>query len=261
MCPTRPPRLQQSIEALVCLFVAVLLGGCARPTPQPLTIAAAASLAPVFDGLVAEMERQLGAPVTFSYGSTANLAEQLRNGAPFDVLAAADAEHVDQLIAEGLLDRGSRTVFAHGRLVLAWSSDADFEPGSLEDLLDPAVGYVALANPEFAPYGRAARQALERSGLWTELQPRLIYAESIRDAGQLVASGNAAAGLLAASTAISLGLPSLEISAELFDPIEHVTAARTKGENHQAALEFLGFLRGPQFVTALEAFGLSPADG
>ena len=261
MCPTRPPRPQQSVEALACLFVAVLLGGCARPTPQPLTIAAAASLAPVFDGLAAEMERQLGAPVTFSYGSTANLAEQLRNGAPFDVLAAADAEHVDQLIAEGLLDRSSRTVFANGRLVLVWSSDADFEPASLEDLLDPAVGYLALANPEFAPYGRAARQALERSSLWTELQPRLIYAESIRDAGQLVASGNAEAGLLAASTAISLGLPSQEVPAGLFDPVEHVAAARPQGENHQAALEFLAFLHTPQAASALESFGLSPADG
>ena len=261
MRSTRPPRLQPSAEALAGLFVAGLLAGCARPAPQPLTIAAAASLAPVFDGLAAEVERQFELTVIFSYGSTANLAEQLRNGAPFDVLAAADAEHVDQLIAEGLLDRSSRSVFAHGRLVLAWPAGSTIELRSLQDLLDPAVGYVALANPEFAPYGRAARQALELSSLWTELQPRLIYAESIRDAGQLVASGNAAAGLLAASTAISLSMPSLVLPAELFDPIEHVAAARTQSENHQAALEFLAFLHSPQVATALEAFGLSPADG
>jgi molybdate transport system substrate-binding protein len=242
-------------------LAAVLLGGCAGPAPQPLTIAAAASLAPVFDGLAPELERQLGAPVTFSYGSTANLAEQIRNGAPFDVLAAADAEHVDQLIAEGLLEAGSRSVFANGRLVLAWPTDSTIELRSLEDLLGPAVGYVALANPEFAPYGRAARQALERSSLWMELQPRLIYAESIRDAGQLVISGNADAGLLAASTAISLGLPSLEVPARLFDPIVHVAAARTQGENHQAALEFLDFLHSAQSAAALQSFGLSPLDG
>src|SRR3990172_897034 len=186
MRPTRHPLLQRSVEALTYLFAAVLLGGCAGPAPQPLTVAAAASLAPVFDGLAVELERQLGAPVTFSYGSTANLTEQIRNGAPFDVLAAADAEHVDQLIAEGLLDRSSRSVFAHGRLVLAWPADSTLQLHSLVDLLDPAVGNVTLANPEFAPYGRAARQALVSSSLWAELQPRLVYSESIRDAGQLV---------------------------------------------------------------------------
>jgi len=258
---TRPPRRQQSVEVFACLLTAVLLGGCAGPAPQPLTIAAAASLAPVFDGLAAELEGQLGGPVTFSYGSTANLAEQIRNGAPFDILAAADAEHVDQLIAEGLLEAGSRSVFAHGRLVLAWPADSTIELRSLEDLLDPAVGYLALANPEFAPYGRAARQALERSSLWTELEPRLIYAESIRDAGQLVASGNADAGLLAASTALSLGLPSLEVPAQFFDPIEHVAAARRQGENQEAALEFLDFLHTAQAAAAMESFGLSPSDG
>src|SRR3990172_2673906 len=258
MRPTRHPLLQRSVEALAYLFAAVLLGGCAGPAPQPLTVAAAASLAPVFDGLAVELERQLGAPVTFSYGSTANLTEQIRNGAPFDVLAAADAEHVDQLIAEGLLEAGSRSVFAHGRLVLAWPADSTIELRSLEELLDPEVGYVALANPEFAPYGRAARQALERSSLWTELQPRLIYSENVRDAGQLVASGNADAGLLAATIALSLDLPSLEVPAQLFDPIEHVAAARPHGENHQAALEFLDFLNVAQSAAALEAFGLSP---
>ena len=261
MRPSRHPHLQQIAEALACLLVAFLLGGCGGPAPQPLTIAAAASLAPVFDGLAPELERQLGAPVAFSYGSTANLAEQIRNGAPFDVLAAADAEHIDQLIAEGLLDQASRTAFAHGCLVLAWPADSTLQLHSLEDLLDPAVGNVALANPEFAPYGRAARQALERSSLWTELQPRLIYSENIRDAGQLVVSGNADAGLLAATTALSLDLPSLEIPAQLFDPIEHVAAARTQGGNHQAALEFLDFLHTAQFAAALESFGLSPLDG
>ena len=261
MRPTRAARVRESVGVLTSFLVPILLSACARPTPQPLTIAAAASLAPVFDELAPELERQLGAPVTFSYGSTANLAEQIRNGAPFDVLAAADAEHIDQLISEGLLDQASRTEFAHGRLVLAWPADSTIELRSLEDLLDPAVGHLALANPEFAPYGRAARQALERSSLWTELQPRLIYSENVRDAGQLVASGNADAGLLAATIALSLDLPSLEVPAQLFDPIEHVAAARPHGENHQAALEFLDFLHVAQSAAALESFGLSPLDG
>lgn len=243
---------------VVCLLP---VAGCARPVTHPLTVAAAASLAPIFEGLAPEFERESGFPVVFSYGSTANLAEQLRNGAPFDTFAAADALHIDTLIDEGLLERSSRTAFAHGRLVLAWAPGSEPELGSLDDLLQGSIAHVALANPEFAPYGQAARQALERSGLWDLLQPRLIYAENVRDAGQQVVSGNADAGLLAASTAISLSLPSLEISPDLFDPLVHVAAARPGGENHEAALEFLAFLHGPQAASALEAFGLTSVDG
>jgi molybdate transport system substrate-binding protein len=102
---------------------------------------------------------------------------------------------------------------------------------------------------------------LERSSLWTELQPRLIYSENVRDAGQLVVSGNADAALLAATIAISLDLPSLEVPAQLFDPIEHVAAARPQGGNRQAALEFLDFLHAAQSAAVLESFGLSPLDG
>jgi molybdate transport system substrate-binding protein len=237
------------------------LAACAEAPKQPLTIAAAASLAPLFEALGPQLSQQLGSSITFSYASTASLAEQIRNGAPFDVLAAADAVYVDRLIEEGLLDAQSRTVFARGALVLSWPPDAPFAPGSLQDLLDPAFAHVALANPVFAPYGLAGRQALERGGLWMELQPRLIFAGDVRDAGQLVASGNAEAGLLAASTALSLSLPSLEIPQVLFDPIDHVAAGRPEGENYQAALQFLAYLRSAEAASLLERHGLRPADG
>lgn len=235
-----------------------LLAGCAQPVGSPLTIAAAASLAPIFDRLAPEFERQTGLVVTYAYGSTANLEEQIRNGAPFDAFAAADAPHVDRLIAEGLLDGGTRTTFAHGQLALANGSGLTLD--GVEGLLDPRFDRLALANPAFAPYGMAARQALERSGLWEALQPRLIYAENVRDAGQLVVSGNAAAGLLAASTAISLDLRWVAVEDALFDPIEHVAAARVGGASHPAAKTFLAFLHGPQAAAVFERFGLQPVD-
>ncbi len=235
-----------------------LLAGCAQRAPAPLTIAAAAGLAPAFEMLAPDFEEQAGMPVIYSYGSTANLAAQIRNGAPFDAFAAADALHIDQLIDEGLLDGSSRTVFASGRLALAKTRDSPLALAAIEDLLDPAVGSVVIANPAFAPYGLAARQALERSGLWEPLRPRVIYAENVRDAGQLVASGNAAAGVFAASTAISLNLRWIEVPAELFDPIEHVAAARVGAEPGASA--FLLFLRGPQAAAVLEGFGLGLAE-
>jgi len=102
---------------------------------------------------------------------------------------------------------------------------------------------------------------LERNALWEALQPKLIFAGDVRHAGELVASGDAQAGLLAASTALSLSLPSLEIPQALFDPIEHVAAARPGGENHLAALQFLRYLRSSEAASLLGRYGLRPADG
>jgi molybdate transport system substrate-binding protein len=241
------------------MLSSLLLGLSACVSAQPpnsITVAAAASLAPVFDALQPRFETQTGITLTISYGSTGNLAEQIRNGGPFDLFASADARRVDELVGEALLDANTRTVFARGRLILVASPILSYTIDSLESLSEPAVAKIALANPNHAPYGLAAEQALERSGVGQTVESKLVYAESVRQAGQMVLSGNTAAGLIAASTAQSMNLPGVDLPLELYEPVLHVAAVHADSPNPELALEFIGFLIGPDGVSTLESFGL-----
>lgn len=239
------------------VVLAALIGSCAGPQqPPPLTIAAAASLAPVFDELGAIFEELTGAEVVFSYGATGSLAEQIRNGAPFDAFASADARHVDELIAEGLLVGDTRTVFALGKLVLVAAPGAGLELKSVADLTDPSTRTVAIANPAHAPYGVAAIQALQRAGVEPQVRPKLVYGESVQQTGQLVLSGNASAGLLSATTALSLDLRGLELPQELYDPILNVAAIHVNTPHRELAIRFVDFLGSPEVQIVFERFGL-----
>lgn len=240
-----------------------MLGVAACGTTQAensLTVAAAASLAPVFDALKPDFEEQTGIELTIAYGATGSLAEQIRNGGPFDLFASADAQRVDELIAQSLLDGQTRTLFARGRLVLVASPILSFSVDSLEALAESPVSKIALANPEHAPYGMAAWQALDQAGLAAIAEPKLVYAESVRQAGQMVTSGNASAGLIAASTAASLHLPAVELPLELYAPIDHVIAVHRRSQQRDLALEFIEFLSSPLGRSTLQAYGLSPPD-
>lgn len=245
------------------LLAGLLLGMAACGATQAedsLTVAAAASLAPAFDALEPSFEEQTGIELTIAYGATGSLAEQIRNGGPFDLFASADAERVDVLIAQSLLDGETRTVFARGHLVLVASPILSYSVDSLEALTGSPVSKIALANPEHAPYGMAAWQALDRTGLAAIVEPKLVYAESVRQAGQMVISGNASAGLIAASTAESLHLPMVEVPSQLYAPIDHVIAVQERSQQHDLALQFIDFLSGPVGTSTLQAYGLSPPD-
>lgn len=237
------------------LLLLALLSACS-PTgsPEPLYVAAASSLAPVFDPLAAAFSEASGIAVILTYGSTGSLAQQLRNGAPYDLFAAADALHIDSLAAEGLLDPASRTVFAYGQLVLASSPSLPIT--AIFDLENPAVARIVIANPQHAPYGLAARQALESLGLWERLAPRIVFAESVRQAAQTVQSGNAEAGFLAASVAQDSPLRLLVIEPQLHAPIEHVAAVSLHSSRTSAAQAFLDFLLSSSGQDQLRQAGL-----
>lgn len=243
-------------------LLAALAGSCSSPpASNPLTIAAAASLAPVFDQLGPLFHTETGSEVVFSYGATGSLAEQLRNGAPFDAFAAADALHIDELIEEGLLVADTRTLFALGKLVIVTAPGSLLDLASIADLADPSVQVVAIANPVLAPYGLAATQALERSGIDPEVQPKLVYGETVQQAGQIVSSGNANAGLISATTALSLGLLGLEVPPSLYDPIQQVAAVRAGSQRLELATEFLEFLGSPTARAVFERSGLLAPEG
>ena len=167
---------------LLCMVV--LLSSCTtRPQVQPapkLTVAAASNLTGVVNEAAQAFTQRTSIEVVFSFGNTAQLAQQIENGAPFDVFAAADTEHVDTLVNSGKLTRGSRAIYALGQLALWVPKGDQINVHTLPDLASPKVRFIAIAQPELAPYGQAAVEALTASGLLDQVRPKFVYANSTR---------------------------------------------------------------------------------
>ena len=186
------------LTSLILCAVA-FLSSCRTPPPteETLTVAAAANLTDVIGEIGRTFEAKTGIKVIFSYGSTAQLATQIDNGAPFDLFAAADTEHIDALVAAHKLTNDSRAVYALGQLAL-WIPDGEqLGVSELKDLAGKQIRFVAIAQPELAPYGQAAVDVLKGAGLWDSVQPKLVYGTSISMAKQYAASGSANADLRA----------------------------------------------------------------
>src|SRR5260370_20773570 len=167
---------------VAALFVTMILTCCRQEQPKRVVmIGAAANLTDVFEQLSPQCEAQTGTHPVVSFASTAQLARQIENSAPFDAFFAADSEHVAGLEREGLLLHGSRAIYARGVLAL-WIPSASLN--RIEDLSSPSVRVIAIAKPDLAPYGQAAVDALQRIGIWEQVKPRVVYAENISIAKQ-----------------------------------------------------------------------------
>jgi molybdate transport system substrate-binding protein len=166
------------------LFAAAIFA-VASAQAADLIIAAASDLAPFAPAFEKSFT---AAKIRFSTGSSGSLARQIENGAPFDVFLSASEQYVTNLAASGRLDPATVLVYATGRIGL-WSANGQVQ--SVADLTKPQVKHIAIPNPEFAPYGIAARKALESRGLWNRLQPEIVYGENVRQALQFAESRNA----------------------------------------------------------------------
>lgn len=197
------------LGALMLCRVAVASSqvGLAAPVASPdkagPAIAAASDLKFVLDELAAGFTAQTGHRLRLSYGSSGNLFRQINQGAPFELFLSADEAFVFQLAEQNLTaDRGA--LYAVGRLVLFVPTGSKLTPDAqMNDLrlalADGRVTRFAIANPEHAPYGRAARQALQSVGLWSAVQPKLVLGENVSQAAQFAVSGSAQGGIVALS--------------------------------------------------------------
>jgi molybdate transport system substrate-binding protein len=217
--------------------------GATLPAPiEPLRIAAASDLQAVLPALVAQFKRDHPLAVDMSFGASGQLAQQIRQGAPFDLFLSADQKFIEDLAKEGLVVRESVRPYARGSLMLVVHSDTAEAVRSLGDLQRAEVKHVAIANPEFAPYGRAARQALERANLWMSLEPKLVQAESVRAVLQYVRSGNAEAGLVGRAIVEKPRDYAVPVDASLYDPIIQglgIVAASKRRDGAEALVRFL----------------------
>lgn len=235
--------------------------GAAAPSGETrVRIAAASDLVFCLDELVRVFgARQPDAKIEVMPGSSGNLFAQIRQGAPYDLFLSADRLYPVRLIEAEAAISNSLTAYAHGRLVL-WTLKPDLPvTNGLSMLTLPDVRRVALANPDHAPYGRAARDALQRAGLWDAVTNRLVLADNIAQTVQWVQSGAADVGLVALSL---VSAPQLQrvgrwwlVPEEAHAPLEQAAVLTRRGAENPAAREFLQFLRGREARAIFERFG------
>lgn len=202
-----------------------------------------------------------GTQVRLSSGSTAKLYAQIVNGAPYDIFLAADAERPKLLLDSGLAVPGSGMTYALGSLVL-WSADSSLRGKDCRAALDEgAYTHLAIANPQTAPYGRAAKEFLQATGLWEVAKSRLVFGENISQTFLFVATGNATLGLVASSQVIATSpyvatcswpVHSPELSLILQDGI-----ILQRASNLEAARSFMEFIQAPRGIEILKRNGYS----
>ncbi|MFH1572223.1 MAG: molybdate ABC transporter substrate-binding protein [Gemmatimonadota bacterium] len=245
--------------ALALSLAAVACGGAPE---RELTVSAAASLTFAFQELAPLFEAQTGMRPLYNFASSGHLAHQIEAGAPVDVFASADVSYLRELQERGLVDPASAAVFARGRLVL-WTRSAGEGAGPAADLAwlaGPAVRRFALANPDHAPYGAAARQALQRLGLWEALQPKAVLGESVGQALQFAERGDVDAALVSLSLATDVGGHWRPVPDSLYAPLDQAAAAVAGSPRLEAARRFVAFLSSPEARQVLARHGLTPAE-
>ena len=237
----------------------VLATGCNRApgtAPKPeVDVAAAANLSEVFKQIGPQFEAQTGIHPLFSFGSTVQLTRQIENAAPFDIIAAADSVHVDDLDRQGLLLPGSRAVYAVGVLALWIPAGGEVKVDRLEDLTRPEVRAIAVAKPDLAPYGRAAVETLERAGLWEKVKPKIVYAENISMAKQYGMSKNADAVFTAYSLVLKESGKVIRVEERLHRPITQELGIVAASRHTRAARAFADYLLNGNGRDALRAYG------
>lgn len=221
---------------------------------EPVIVAAASNLSAAFDELGRHFTARTGTRVTLSYGATGDLARQIENGAPFDVFAAADVSHIDELANKGLVRSDTRALYALGRVVL-WTPQDSVRLTRLEDLADSRITKIAVAKPETAPYGAAAIETLHALNIWSQVEPKIVYAENVTQAKQFAATKNADAAFIPRSLVKAGDGAVIEVDERLHRPIEQALGVVTASKKLQAAQAFVDFVLSEEGQSLLEKFG------
>lgn len=231
-----------------------------------IIVAGAADLNASLTEIAEAYQKQTGRTVKLSFGSSGNLFTQIENGAPFDVFFSADMDYPKKLIEDGFANGPSPYRYAVGRLVL-WvpaSSSLDLEHRGMDVLLDPSVKKIAIANPQHAPYGRAAVAALRHFELYEKLADRLVLGENVSQAAQFVESGNAQVGIVALSHARAPAMMDKgrywEIPADAYPAMDQGVVVLAHSQNKKEAAAFLDYLKTAEAAAIMQRYGFSLAE-
>ena len=252
----------RSSLAGAALLVSALAPGCKHPEKTaahaPLKVAAAADLAFAFKDVGAAFEQATGTPVTFSFGSTGLLARQIAEGAPFDVFAAANVSFAEDVVKQGVCFADSKALYGRGRIAL-WTRKGAPRPATLDELRDPKYVKIAIANPEHAPYGKAAKQALITAGVWDAIKDRVVYGENVQQTLQFAQSGNADVALVALSLSVVTEGELTTIDPALHEPLDQALVvckgAGGRSEHEQSARQFTAFVSSDAGRAIMKRYG------
>ncbi len=237
----------------------ILPAGCGkRPTTAPLRVAAASDLDPALRDIATKFEKERGIPVTLNFGSTGTIAKQIEQGAPVDVFFAANASFVENLEKKSLVLPGSSAVYGFGRLVVWQRDDAKFHISTLNDLADPRIARLAIANPEHAPYGQAAREALQKANVWNAVEKKLVFGENVGDTLQFARTGNADAAIVGRSQVRTLGGKTVEIDRNLYTPLAQTLCILKRTTRTTDAKAFADYALSETGKRILRDYGIDP---
>jgi len=226
-------------------------------TAPPVTIhvAAASDLTPAFTEIGSSLGSRKPIKAVFTFGSSGLLSKQIEQGAPFDLFVSASKGFVERLESQGLVLQGSRQVFAQGRLVIWQRQDAATPVNSLEDLAKPVIRRIAIANPEHAPYGLAARQALESKKLWEAVQEKIVFGENVAQAFQFAQTGNVDVAIVAQSLATRPQGRAIPVEPEAHAPIQQTLCILRRAQQPEVCRRFVEFLLSANGRAILQRYG------
>lgn len=234
--------------AIILLLSAISAAAQPTDTTRGITVAAAADLSSALKEIADNYQRKTGVHVKLSFGASGALTQQIKNGAPFDLFFSADMNYPQQLIKSGEADPATLYEYAVGKLVLWVPADSplDLEHKGMSVLLDPLVNKIAIANPQHAPYGRAAVAALKHYGLYDQISSRLVLGENVAQAAEFIESGNAQIGFVALAHATAPSMQGKgrywEVPADAYPPLAQGAVVVTRSHKDQAA-NFLNYVK------------------
>ena len=248
-----------SLFVLTLLTTLAFAWACRQTTNQSaeLTVAAASDLTNAFEELGREFEANHKTKVVFVFGSTGMLTRQIENGAPMDLFAAANVAYVEQLEQKELIVPGTKAIYARGRITMWTTADSALQIRTIGDLVAPEVKRIAIANPDHAPYGLAAQQAMQRAGIWDTVKPKLVYGDNIRQTLQYAETGNVDVAIVALSLSQQSKGRWTSIPEELHQPIDQGLAVIKSTRNEQAARAFASFITGARGKEILAKYGFA----
>ena len=254
----------QTLRTLAVLFLFLIPAFAQQPKPDSeLLIGAAADLNPALKDISQEFEKKTGIHVKLSFGASGALTQQIQNGAPFDIFFSADMDFPRTLIQQKLADSASLYKYALGKIVLWVPADSPLDPEhqNMNALLDASVEKIAIANPQHAPYGRAAVEALRHAGLYDRLTSRFVMGENVSQAAQFVESGNAQAGFVALAHALSPAVKDKGkfwiVPADYYSPLEQGVVFISKSQHKAEAQQFMEFFKSKEVSDTLQKYGFT----
>lgn len=236
---------------------------CAQTTAHEITVAAAADLTSALTEVAANYEKRAGVTVKLSFGASGMLTQQIQNGAPFDVFFSADMDYPRQLITANQAEGATLYRYAVGKLVLWAPADSalDFEHKGMDALLDPTVKKISIANPQHAPYGRAAMAALQHYALYDKVKDRLVLGENVAQAAQFVESGNAQVGFVALAHALAPAMQGKgkywQVPADAYPPLDQGVVVMSRSSRKEDAAAFLAYVKTPEAAAVLHHYGFT----